>query len=256
MNDRPLIIAHRGASSAAPENTLMSFLLAFMQGADGIEADLQLTSDGHLVAFHDEDMRRTAGSSLRVSRTTLSRLRELDAGRLKGKKAQGQKVPTLEEIIALVPDGKLLVLDIKSGVETIPVLAEQLKKSSFPLEQVRLASFEVPVLMAAKETLPEAPRLLLSERRWTDRKQCWLPEARMLQVAAKGVDAVGVSLDTRSLQDEPDVTSLFEEAGLETHVWTVNRIPNARRFADLGVASIITDYPGHLIEGLSGALVA
>lgn len=255
MNAHPLIIAHRGASSSAPENTLMSFLLAFMQGADGIEADLRLTADGHLVAVHDEDMKRTAGSPLRVSRVTLERLRELNAGRMKGRKPQGQKVPTLEEILAMLPEGKLLVLDIKSGPEAIPALAARLKQTSVALEQIRVASFDVQVLLAAKDALPKAPRLLLSERRWTDRKQCWLPETRMLQVAAKSVGAVGISLDARSLQDEPDTIALFAEAGLETHVWTINRAPNARRFAELGVASITTDYPGHLVESLSGELV-
>ncbi len=233
----------------------MSFLLAFMQGADGIEADFRLTGDGHLVAVHDEDMRRTAGSTLRVGRTTLERLRALDAGRLKGKKSQGQKVPTLEEVLGMLPDGKLLVMDIKAGVEAVPVLVKELRRANAPLDQVRVASFDIQVLVAAKEALPEVPRLLLSDRRWTDRKQCWVPELRMLEVAAKGVGAMGIALDTRSLQDEPQAVQHFADAGLETHVWTVNRIPNARRFADLGVASITTDYPGHLLEGLSSALV-
>ncbi len=255
MNDRPLIIAHRGASAAAPENTLMSFLLAFMQGADGIEADFRLTSDGHLVAVHDEDMRRTAGSPLRVDRSPLERLRALDAGKLKGKKSKGQRVPTLEEVLGMMPDGKLLLLDIKSGPEAVPVLTHALRESALELSMARVASFDVQVLMAAKEALPEVPRLLLSERRWTDRKECWLPELRMLEVAAKSVGASGVSLDSRSLQNEPEAVELFGDAGLETHVWTVNRAPNARRFAEMGVASITTDYPGHLIEGLSGALV-
>lgn len=254
MKDRPLIIAHRGASAAAPENTMMSFLLAFMQGADGIEADLRLTSDGHLVAVHDEDMRRTAGSPLRVGRATLDRLRALDAGKLKGKKSQGQRVPTLEEILAMMPDGKLLVLDIKSGPEAVPILVHHLRNASIDLDMVRIGSFDVQVLMATRKALPEAPRLVFSERRWTDRKDCWLPELRMLEMAARSVGAVGVSLDSRSLQNEPDAVGVFGQAGLETHVWTVNRAPNARRFADMGVASITTDYPGHLIEGLSGAL--
>ncbi len=255
MNDRPLIIAHRGASAAAPENTLMSFLLAFMQGADGIEADFRLTADGHLVAVHDEDMRRTAGSPLRVGKTTLEKLRELNAGKLKGKTGQGQRVPTLPEVLDMLPDGKLLVLDLKSGVEAIPVLTRQLKKSRVKAEQVRLASFDVQMLMAIKEALPDWPRLLLSERRWTDRKECWVPETKMLSVAAKGAGAIGVSLDSRSLQEEPETVEMLDDAGLETHVWTVNRAPNARRFADLGVTSITTDYPGHLAENLNGALV-
>ena len=246
-----MIIAHRGASSTAPENTLMAFLLAFMQGADGIEADLRLTADQHLVAVHDADMRRTAGSPLRVERTPLARLRELDASKQKGKKSQGQKVPTLEEILGLLPTGKRLVLDLKSGPESLPVLAQVLKGASIDPAFVRIAAFDIDVLTAAQSTLPDVPRLLLSERRWTDRKDCWLPELRMLEVAAKSVNAIGVSLDARSLQGESDVVTTLAEAGLETHVWTVNRIPNARRFAEMGVHSITTDYPGHLLAGLS-----
>lgn len=249
-----MIIAHRGASSSAPENTLMAFLLAFMQGADGIEADLRLTADQRLVAVHDEDLRRTAGSPLRVERTPLARLRELDAGKYLGKKAQGQKVPTLEEILALLPAGKRLFLEIKSGPETLPVLAQVLAATPVDPSLLRIASFDVQVLAAAHATLPAIPRLLLCERRWTERKACWLPDLRMLEVAAKSVHALGISFDTRSLQGEPEAVARLAESGLETHVWTVNRIPNARRFAEMGVASITTDYPGHLLEGLKSVV--
>jgi glycerophosphoryl diester phosphodiesterase len=253
MDELPLIIAHRGASSTAPENTLMAYVLAFMQGADGIEVDLRMTSDGHWVAVHDEDMERTAGQSLRVARTTLEKLRRLDVGRKKIKSLRGQKVPTLEEVVKLVPADKLLVLDIKTDADVMPLLAEALKKSGLSPERVRLVSADVEVLMAAKALLPQWSRWLVCARRWVAKNECWWPSAPMMAVVAKSVGAEGVSIDARSLIGDPEVVAVFRESGLKVHVWGVNRVPNALRVAELGADSIVTDYPGQLVGGLVGA---
>ena len=101
-----LIIAHRGASADAPENTLAAFRLAWQQGADGIEGDFRLTSDGRIVCFHDDDTARVAGISLIVEETPLTKLRTLDVGAWKGKPWQGERIASLEEVLAEVPAGK------------------------------------------------------------------------------------------------------------------------------------------------------
>src|SRR5438876_4057740 len=91
------IIAHRGASADAPENTVAAFKLAFEQGADGFEADYCLTRDGKIICIHDENTQRTTGIDGVVSRMTLDELRRLDAGVWKGTKFIGEKLPTLQE---------------------------------------------------------------------------------------------------------------------------------------------------------------
>ncbi|MFV2065815.1 MAG: glycerophosphodiester phosphodiesterase family protein, partial [Pirellulales bacterium] len=98
-----LIVGHRGASHDAPENTLAAFQLAWQRGADGVEGDFYLTSDGHIVCIHDADTERVAGEKLIVAESTLADLRQLDVGAWKGERWRGEKIPTLEEVLATVP---------------------------------------------------------------------------------------------------------------------------------------------------------
>src|SRR5262249_38764427 len=102
-NPRMEIIAHRGASHDAPENTLAAMRLAWAQGADAIECDVHLARDGELVVVHDPDARRTTGVALEVARASVAELQQLDAGRWKDARFAGEKIPTLDEVLALVP---------------------------------------------------------------------------------------------------------------------------------------------------------
>ena len=99
---RPAIFAHRGASAHAPENTLAAFKTALEQGADAIELDAKLSSDGIVVAIHDESVNRTTGAPGLVSQTSLAGLRALDAGSFLSDKFCGEKIPTLEEVFEAV----------------------------------------------------------------------------------------------------------------------------------------------------------
>jgi len=255
MLDRPLIIAHRGASAEAPENTVMAFLLAFMQGADAVEADVRMTGDGHLVVVHDEDTKRVSGVTLKVSKTSLEKLRGLDVGRVKTKKGQGQRMPRLEEVLGMIPDEKLLYLHLKMGPSGLVPLIKVLKASGELINRVRLMSDDVETLMAVKQALPDCGLILHCERRWTQKVDCWLPEIEMVATVALAVGAEAVAIDSRSLTAEPEMVELLMNRGLKLNVWTVNRAPSARRFSDLGVSGIKTDYPGHLVASFAKAML-
>lgn len=250
MNERPLIIAHRGASASAPENTVMAYLLAFMQGADGVEADLRLTLDGHLVAIHDEDTKRVSGVNLKVAKTPLEKLRALDVGRVKWRRGQGQRMPLLGEVLAMMPEEKWLYLDLKAGIEAVRPLTEGLKQAGKLKQRVKIMSPNVETLMAVREALPECGVVLHCERRWTEKGERWMPEAEMIATVAKTVGAEEVAVDARSLAAEQHLVPELARSGMKTHAWTVNRAPNARRLAEMGVAAIKTDYPGHLVAHL------
>jgi glycerophosphoryl diester phosphodiesterase len=256
MSKSPLIIAHRGASAEAPENTLMAFLLAFMQGADAVEADVRMTGDGHLVVVHDEDTKRVSGVSLKVSKTSLEKLRALDVGRVKTRRGQGQRMPRLEEVLGMMPEEKLLLLHLKIGPDGLVRLIELLKAAGELINRVRLMSAEVEVLMAVKQALPECGLILHCERRWAQKSDQWFPEVDMVMTVALAVGAEVVAIDSRSLAAEPEMVDVMMERGVKTHVWTVNRAPSARRFSDLGVSGIKTDYPGHLVSSLAKAALA
>jgi glycerophosphoryl diester phosphodiesterase len=109
-----LIIAHRGASHDAPENTLSAFKLSIEQDADGFEADFFLTSDEQIVCFHDKDTERICGKKLLVTQTPLAELQSLDVGRWKGPQWKGEKMPTMADVLAAVPAGKMIFIELKS----------------------------------------------------------------------------------------------------------------------------------------------
>nr|WP_263972611.1 glycerophosphodiester phosphodiesterase family protein [Thermoanaerobacterium thermosaccharolyticum] len=112
-----LVIAHRGDSKNAPENTLSAFKRAVEVGSDGIEIDVQLCKDGHLVVIHDERVDRTTDGIGYVKDYTLSELKRLSAGIKFGKKFADEKIPTLPEVFELLKNEDVLLnIEIKSGI--------------------------------------------------------------------------------------------------------------------------------------------
>ncbi len=146
------LVAHRGASADAPENTLAAFRLAFARGADAIEGDFRLTRDKRIVCMHDATTKRTAGVDKTVANATLAELRKLDVG-------GGERIPTLEEVLPLIPRGKHLVLEIKCGVEIVTHLKRALAET--PSERVVVIAFDEDVLRAAKRKMPRFKTRLL-----------------------------------------------------------------------------------------------
>ncbi len=101
---RPLVLGHRGASADAPENTLVAFLRAVEQRADGVELDVQRCATGELVVIHDEDTRRVSGEALRVAGAPLAALRALDVGGWRGDAFRGERIPLLSEVLEALPE--------------------------------------------------------------------------------------------------------------------------------------------------------
>ena len=246
-----LIIAHRGASHDAPENTLAAFRLAVEQGADGFEADFYLTAGGQVVALHDKDTQRVAGEKLSVTEAPFERLRALDVGGWKGAKWKGEQMPTMEEVLAVVPDGKQIFIELKSGAEIVEPMAKILHASSLAPEQITIISFHEDAVAASKKRLPHL-------------KACWLCgfKKKKGEKAPPTVDEVIATLerigaDALDAQAVPKrVNAAFierlREAGYdELHVWTVDDPKVARFYQELGVASITTNRPAWLREQLA-----
>ena len=137
-----LIVAHRGASHDAPENTLSAFKLAMEQGADAFEADFYVTQDGHIVCFHDKDTERISGEKLSITATPFDQLRRLDVGLWKGPRWQGERMPTMSEVLAAVPQDKKIFIELKSGPEIVAPMAEAIAASSLSPEQIVIISFQ------------------------------------------------------------------------------------------------------------------
>lgn len=239
------LIAHRGASHDAPENTIAAFRLAWEEEADGIEGDFRLTRDGEIVCLHDATTGRTAGVDLAVADATLARLRTLDVGAGKGNRWCGERIPTLREVIATVPPGKRLFVELKSGPEILLPLADVLNGSGLDPEQVAIFAFDEELIAASRELFPRSKRLWITDytRDWLSGG--WKPAiGKILQTLERtGVD--GLASKAHPSVDAAFVQAL-RNAGREIHVWTVDAPRTAARFLALGVDSIITNRPGWL----------
>lgn len=252
MTGPTLIIGHRGASRNAPENTLAAFRLAWEDGADGIEADFRLCGDGQIVCLHDESTGRTAGKELAVASTCLAELRRLDVGGWFGTAWEDEPIPTLAEVLAALPPGKKLFIELKSGPEIAAPLAQELLQSGVAPEQLRLLSFSAPLLTEVKALLPGYRTCWLTDYRQKRQSGGWRPsrDEVLATLRQSGVD--GLATRGRKIVDAQFVAELRRE-GYEIHVWTVDAAAAARRFAALGVDSIMTNRPGWLRQQLHRA---
>lgn len=225
----PLVIAHRGASAHAPENTLAAFKLAMELQADGIELDVHLTSDGHLIVIHDDDLGRTTDGAGKVGALTLAEVRSADAG-------NGEKVPTLDEVLSLVGDKMWINIEFKGFASYSPQLPGKvlaLVKSHSLGEKIIYSSFDPRLLIQTHKLQPDAKvgMLLLSGlggklvrwvfepfvHPWSLHPHYTLAQTGFMQRAAR--------------------------RGQKVLCWTVNQPEEILRLKQLGVWGIITDNP-------------
>ncbi|MCS7022100.1 MAG: glycerophosphodiester phosphodiesterase [Gemmataceae bacterium] len=241
------IVAHRGASWDAPENTLASMRLAWEQQADAIEFDCFLSKDGQIVIIHDADTRRTAGVPGKVAEQTLEQLRRLDVGRWKGERFAGERIPTLAEVLATVPPGKRAFIEVKCGPEILPELDRVLKASRLRPEQTVVISFSEDVIAAVKKQRPDLPAYWIAVLMPRNGKPRGAEE---IIATARRIRADGVDLSAEANVLTPAYAAQIRQAGLFLSVWTVNDADLARKMIHSGVQSITTDRPGWLREQL------
>jgi glycerophosphoryl diester phosphodiesterase len=218
-----LIYAHRGASANHPENTLRAFRHALAIGVDGIELDVHATADGIPVVIHDRDIERTTDGAGYVDEMPLAELATFDAG-------DGERVPTLAEVLALVGDAAQLDIEIKgAGIEraVLEVLAE------YPAVTWAISSFDWNTLRTVRRLNPVAEFWPLAERVDDD----------LFAIAAElGSPAVSLFAGAYTTETAPKL----RDASLRVVVWTVNDPREARRVADLGAFALCTDDPQHI----------
>ena len=233
---QPVIFAHRGASAHAPENTLSAFELALIQGADAIELDVKLSSDGHVVVIHDSTVDRTTGVHGRVKDLSVAELRALDAGSFFSNKFGAEKIPMLEEVFESF--GKRLFINVELTnyntprdhlVESVCMLVKKFNVQ----KQVMFSSFYAINLSKARSYLPEVPCGLLA---FNGLLGAW---ARSFGFAFGKYSALHPYLDNVTPQQVQRVHRLKGRV----HVWTVNKAEDMRRLFGWGVDAIFTDDP-------------
>jgi glycerophosphoryl diester phosphodiesterase len=232
---RPRVLGHRGASADAPENTLAAFRLARAQGADGVELDVWRCRSGEVVVVHDPDLRRVAGSPLRVERATLAELRAHDVGAWKGEVFRGERIPTLSEALAALP-GAFVNVELKSeGGRDLRLAraAARAIEAAGAAGRVVVSSFDYRLLVAFRLAAPAVPVGLLFDAETPGRIATWLG-LRLLGAAAVHPGRREVTAAR---------AAAWRARGLDVNVWTVDDPEEARRLAALGAAAIITNVP-------------
>jgi len=238
--EEPLIVAHRGASRDAPENTIPAFQLAWEQGADAIEGDFHLSKDGEIVCFHDADTKRVAGTQLVVRQSTLAELKQQDVGATHGVAFNGTRIPTIAEVFATIPQGKKIFIEVKCGAEIIPTLLNEIDQSGLTQEQIVVISFNKQVIQQLKIKAPQYKASWLCSFNKQETGEITPALATVLKTL-KQIQADGLSSNTAV---PASVIEAVSQQGYEWHVWTINDLNTARRMQALGVLSITTDVPG------------
>lgn len=233
---QPVIFAHRGASASAPENTLAAFELALAHGADGIELDVKLSADGHVVVIHDATVDRTTGAHGRVKDLTLADLRTLNAGSFFSGNFSTEKIPLLEEVFEVL--GKRIFINVELTnyntprdhlVESVCMLVKKFNMQ----KRVIFSSFYASNLSRAYSYLPDVPCGLLA---FNGLLGAW---ARSFGFAFGKYAALHPYLKDVTPQQVQRVHRLNRRV----HVWTVNAEEDMRRLFGWGVDAIFTDDP-------------
>lgn len=245
------IIAHRGASHDAPENTMASFRLGYEQQADADELDIHLTGDGRIVVIHDKTTKRTAGLDKPVVEQTLMELQSLDAGAWKGPRFKGEKLPTLGPVLQIIPPGKKLLIEIKCGPEILPALSQALRQSGKKPEQLVLIGFNYDTMAAAKKQFPHLQNYWLVSGA-ADKKTRKQADLGQMIAKAKAAGLDGLNLEYKFPIDKA-YAHRIHAAGLKFYTWTVDDPEVARKLVQSGVDGITTNRPGWLREQLKAA---
>jgi glycerophosphoryl diester phosphodiesterase len=244
------IIAHRGASYDAPENSLAAFKLGYKQGADGVELDIHLTKDGRAVVMHDADTARVGGTKTKIVDHTLAELQKINIsawGKWTNQPFK-EKVPSLAQALKTVPKSKKIFIEIKTGPEIIPALQADLKKSKLKPEQTTIITFNYDSAVASKKTFPNLKTYWLVGYA-KDKTTGKYPDLNETIARAKAANVDGLDLNFNWPLTKENVAKI-KSNGLECHVWTVDDPVKARELVDAGVDSITTNRPQWLREQL------
>ncbi len=248
MHFIPKVIAHRGASAFAPENTMSAFDRAWYEGADGVECDVRLTADCQVVCIHDADTKRVGDYSLVVENHSYAELSQVDVGAWKGVAFAGTRIPLLSDLMAKYPEGKKLLIELKTGEEILTPLFEVIDAGTVELKQIALIVFDVNMVKALKARRPELQVYWLIDvtSNWLGRSKLKL--ADVLDTVAE-IDANGLGLRCHSGIQREMVNAILE-AEIDLNIWTVDDASDARRYASFGVTSISSNCPQAMLDAM------
>jgi glycerophosphoryl diester phosphodiesterase len=237
MNAAVMVIAHRGASSYAPENTLAAFDLALEMRVRHIELDVALTSDSHIVVIHDDKLDRTTNGCGLVTSHTLAALRELDAGSWFGAQFESERIPTFDEVLARYKGRVHIHTEIKGKSASLSQrTADSIRKHGME-RQVTITSFQNVQLEKMRACAPELPM------GWLVRE---VNDSIIAQAHALGVTQLCPRADTVT----PELVHRLHAEGFVARGWGVSTEELMQRLVQAGVDGMTVNFPDTLIAYL------
>jgi glycerophosphoryl diester phosphodiesterase len=241
-----MVIAHRGASAYAPENTLMAVRRAMEMRAEMVEVDVLLSKDGIPVLLHDPSLERTTSGQGLVSDFTLSELKRLDAGSWFSEKTKAEPIPTVEELLELVKGKMALNLEIKTQALTdsleggiVQKVVDLVRKHGMQ-ENVIVSSFDPRAIRQLKEYAPEIPgAILYTAELYGDKHPIDI---------VKELKADAFNCSWKEIRK--DWVDSLHHHKIPVNIYTVNADTLMHQMLDLGVDGIFTDYPDLLLQVL------
>jgi glycerophosphoryl diester phosphodiesterase len=231
----PLVIAHRGASLIAPENTLIAFRMAAELGADAVELDAKLTTDGHVVVHHDKTLNRTTDGTGPLSVRTLEELQRLDAGSHLDTKYAGERIPTLKQVFQDI-GGRLLInvelTNYAHPFDNLPEVVVQMVDEFDLMRQVLISSFNPIALIRTKRLAPEIALGLLVMAR----EPGWFIAFFRSTIPHQAYHPSFPMVHEQLIRREHTL-------GHRVNVWTVNDEDQIQDMLKMGVDGVITDAP-------------
>lgn len=237
------LIAHRGESVDAPENTLPAYRMAVERGF-GFECDVYLSKDGRVFTFHDGNLARTTGGACtsrcdQVSWDMVSKLDVGSWGKWKGSRFAGTRPALLEEVLALARDGRQIYIEVKPGPEIVPAIRAALEaQSKATAENVLFISFGTATCKELKKQLPEYKVYWLTDATTADKILGNLRET--------GADGVDCEYNREIVTEE--LVAAVRDAGYEFHVWTVDNLADAEEAFRRGAQTVTTNRAKGLLD--------
>jgi glycerophosphoryl diester phosphodiesterase len=231
----PKLIAHRGASKYAPENTMAAFKKAFEMGATWVETDVMLTKDHIPILHHDDSLKRTTGVNVCVQDCTFAQIEQYDAGSYFSSQYKGEKIPRLEKLLMFLMKHDMglnleLKPTLKMETETAWVAMQTVTDMGFPKEKILISSFS---MLALEKAYAHSPEYHFG----------WLCDNKRSLDLGLSSDIPFASMHLSQSFITPQLIASLRERGYQNLVFTVNEPAQATRLFKMGVASIFSDEP-------------
>lgn len=233
--NNPIVIAHRGSSAYAPENTIAAFTLAVHQGADAIELDAKLSLDETVVVIHDQTLERTTDGNGNVRDFSVANLKEFDAGTFFDETFTGEKIPTLNEVFEIIGDKVLINVELTNYAtpfDNLPYKVADLIQTHKLEQNIICSSFNPVALFRIKKVLPDLPIGLLA---FPGRKGWWIRKlGRWLPIQ---------TFHPCILDMDSNLINKYHKRGIQVFCYTVNDPGKLRMLCSWNINGIFTDDP-------------